>query len=199
VVTCELSVLAFALALVVGTVIATFRVSPVGPLRFVGTAYVELFRNVPLTVHFVLFFFGLTKVGIKFDPFPTAVIVMTLYSGAFVAETVRSGINSVAGGQSEAARSLGLGFFQTFANVVLPQAFRTVTAPLGSLFIAHHKNTSIALVIAVAEIMYVSDRIKTDTAQPVAVFTGAAIAYLIITFPAGIGVGMLERRVAIKR
>jgi glutamate transport system permease protein len=195
-----LTLLSFTFALLMGTIVAACRVSPVPPLRLFGATWVELFRNTPLTLMMLLFFFGFTKVGVgPFDPFPSAVVVLSVYTSAFVAETVRAGINTVAGGQGEAARAIGLTFSQTMRLVVLPQAFRTVVAPLGSLFIALTKNTSIASVISVAELSKVADNLNTETARPLPVFAGAAVAYLILTLPSGFLVGMLERRVAIKR
>lgn len=195
-----LTLLSFALALLLGTIVAACRVSPVPPLRVAGATWVELFRNTPLTLMMLLFFFGFTKIGIgPFEPFPSAVIVLSVYTSAFVAETVRSGINTVAGGQGEAARAIGLTFFQTMRLVVLPQAFRTVVAPLGSLFIALTKNSSIASVISVGEISKLADNLNTDTARPLQVFAGAAVAYLILTLPSGFLVGAVERRLAFKR
>ncbi len=199
VVTVLLTVFSFSAALVIGTLVAAFRVSPVPPLRGAGGVWVETLRNTPLTVLMVLFFFGFTKVGFRYSGFTSAVIVLSAYTSAFVAETVRSGINTVALGQAEAARSLGLTFPQALGLVVLPQAFRTVVPPLGSLFIALTKNSSIASVISVVEITEVADRLNNQTARPVAVFLGAAVAYLILTLPSGYLVGLLERRVAIKR
>ena len=195
-----LTLLSFAFALLLGTIVAACRVSPVPPLRLAGATWVELFRNTPLTLMMLLFFFGFTKIGIgPFEPFPSAVIVLSVYTSAFVAETVRSGINTVAGGQGEAARAIGLTFAQTMRLVVLPQAFRTVVAPLGSLFIALTKNSSIASVIAVQEISKLADNLNTETARPLQVFAGAAVAYLILTLPSGFVVGALERRLAFKR
>ena len=195
-----LTLLSFAFALLVGTIVAACRVSPVPPLRVFGATWVELFRNTPLTLMMLLFFFGFTKIGIgPFEPFPSAVIVLSVYTSAFVAETVRSGINTVAGGQGEAARAIGLTFAQTMRLVVLPQAFRTVVAPLGSLFIALTKNSSIASVISVGEISKLADDLNTDTARPLQVFAGAAVAYLVLTLPSGFLVGAVERRLAFKR
>ena len=199
VLTVVLTVLSFSTALVIGTAVAAFRVSPVPPLRGLGATWVETVRNTPLTVLMVLFFFGFTKVGVRYSAFTSAVIVLSAYTSTFVAETVRSGINSVARGQAEAARSLGLTFPQVLALVVLPQAFRTVVAPLGSVFIALTKNSSIASVISVLEITEVADRLNNETARPFPVFAGAALAYLVLTLPSGFLVGALERRVAIKR
>jgi glutamate transport system permease protein len=197
--TVSLTLLSFAAALVIGTVVAAFRVSPVAPLRWAGGLYVELIRNTPLTVLFILFFFGLTKVGIQFESFPTAIIVLGGYTGAFVAEMVRSGINAVAHGQAEAARSLGFTFPQVLFGIVLPQAFRTVVAPLGGLFVALVKNSSIASIIAVEDLAFVNDVLSQETARPIPIFLGAAAAYLMITIPSGVLIEVLDRRVAIRR
>lgn len=195
----SLTLLSFLAAVVVGTVAAAFRVGPVPPLRWAGTTYVELVRNTPLAVHFIFFYFGLPKVGIRFGGFATAVFVLSMYTSAFVAETVRSGVNAVSSGQAEAARALGLTFPQVLGIVILPQAFRTVVAPLGSLFIALTKNSSVASIISVVELAEAADRLINDTAMPLAVSAGAAVAYLLLTLPSGWAVGVVERRVAIKR
>lgn len=197
--TVGLTLASFATAFLLGTLVAACRVSPIPPLRVAGAVYVELIRNTPLTVLFALFFFGLPKVGVIYPPYQSAVIVLSAYTAAFIAETVRSGINTVDRGQAEAARSLGLRFTQVLGLIVLPQALRSVVAPLGSLFIALTKNTSIAFAISVQEIAGIADRLNTNTARPVPVFLGAAVAYLILTLPSGVAVGVLERRLAIKR
>lgn len=175
------------------------RVSPIGPARAAGLAFVETVRNTPLPVLLVLFVFGFPKIGIRYSFFVSAIIVFSVYTGAFISETIRSGINSVSKGQVEAARSIGLTFGQTLGQVVLPQAFRTVVPPLANLFIALTKNTSVAAVVAVAELTYQADRLNTDTAQPILVFAGAGVAYLVLTLPSGFIFGAIERRVAIKR
>lgn len=195
----SLSLRSFFFAMLIGIVVASFRVSPVKPLRAVGMLYVEIVRNTPLLAQLLLFGFGLTKVGIQFDLFTTAVIVLSMYAGSFVAETVRSGILTVAAGQAEAARSIGLGFFQSLGFIILPQALRTVIAPIGSLFIANHKNTSLVQVLGVHELLFVADEIGNVTARPTQALIGAAACYLIVTYPAGLLVGVIERRMAIKR
>lgn len=197
--TVALTLLSWVGAFVLGVVIASFRVGPVPPLRAAGTVYVELVRNCPLAVLFVVFFFGFPKIGITEPPFTSAVIVLSVYTGAFVAETVRAGFNTVAPGQVEAARSLGLTFGQILGLVVLPQALRSVVAPLGNLFIALIKNSSIAYTISVVELTGTAQRLGISTAQFVPVFLGAALAYLALTLPSGALVGVIERRVAIKR
>jgi len=197
--TIELTALSFVVAFVLGVVIAGFRVSPIPPLRVAGAFWVETFRNTPVVVLISLFFFGLTKVGLLYTPFVTALIVLSIYTSSFVAETVRAGINAVSRGQAEAARALGLTFAQTLRIVVLPQALRTVVAPLGSVLIALIKNSGIATVIGVMELTGAADRLNNTTEQPIPVFLGAAVAYVLIALPTGWGVGVLERRVAIKR
>jgi glutamate transport system permease protein len=197
--TVSLTVLSFAAALVIGTVVAACRVSPVPPLRAAGSLYVGIVRNTPLAVLMVGFLFGAGDLGIQFSFFNTAVIVLSAYTGAFVGEIVRSGVNAVARGQGEAARALGLTFPQVLRIVVLPQAFRTVVAPLGTLFIALIKNSSLAALISVDELVGTTEQLINETAQFLPIFMGAAVAYLVLTIPSGLVLGVIERRVAIKR
>src|SRR5438105_2379133 len=157
--TLALTLASFAGALAIGIVVASMRVSPVAPLRAAGTAYVETIRNIPLLVLLFLFFFGFPKIGIQYPPFPSAVIVLAAYTGSFVAEAIRSGINTVAAGQAEAARALGLTFPQSLRLVVLPQALRAVVAPIGNIFIALIKNSALALTISVMELGFVSAKL----------------------------------------
>ena len=198
-VTVRLSVVSFALAMVLGCVIAIFRVSPVAPLRAAGLTYVETFRNIPLTVFFTLAVFGLPKVGITMSFFSFAVLVLSVYTGAFVSEALRSGINTVAAGQAEAARSLGLTFGQTLRLVVVPQALRTVVQPIGSLFIALVKNSAIASAFAVLELTSTFEQLTEKEAETATLLLGTAVAYLVITVPAGLLTGVVERRVAFRR
>ncbi len=197
--TLELSVLSFAIAFVLGTVVAAFRVSPVPPLRFASAAYVELVRNTPLLVLMFLMVFGVPSIGFTYSYFVSAIIVLSAYTGTFVSETVRSGINAVSKGQVEAARAVGLTFPQTLRLVVMPQALRTVVAPLGGLFIALLKNSSLAVVINVPELTSAAEDVGTATASFIPAFMGAAVAYLMLTVPSGFATAWLERRVAIKR
>lgn len=188
-------------ALILGTIMAGFRVSPVPPLRWVGTSWVNVFRNCPLTV--VLFFcaFGLPEIGINGQYFWFGVLGLVLYTSAFVCEAVRSGINSVPAGQAEAARAVGLTFTQSLSNVILPQALRTVVPPLASVLIAMIKNSAIVGAFGVGgDLFSVGDTLTSargEAALPVLI--GVTIGYLILTIPAGLGLGVLERKVAIAR
>jgi glutamate transport system permease protein len=191
--TVSLTALSFALAIAIGTVLATFRVSPIRPLRLAATTYVEIVRNTPLTVHILLAFFGWPKLGFRFGPFTTAVIVLAYYTGAFVGETIRAGINTVGQGQVDAARAVGLRFDQVLGKVVLPQAVRSVVAPLGSVLSALVRNSAVAYVISVHDLMGVSDRLITETARPVPVLLGAAISYYAITIPLAFFINYVDR------
>jgi glutamate transport system permease protein len=197
--TIRLALLSFAFAMVIGVVIASFRVSPIPPLRRFATFYVALFRNTPLVVLMAFFFFGLTKIGIRYPPFTSAAIVLSAYTGAYISEAVRSGVNSVSKGQAEAARAIGLNFVQVLTLVILPQALRTVVAPIGNLFIANAKNTSIAYTIGLVELTGTASQLTTQLARPLQLFGAAAIAYVLMIIPTGLLFGAIEQRVAIRR
>jgi glutamate transport system permease protein len=187
-------------ALLFGTAIAALRLSPIAPLRLVGAGYVEIVRNTPLTLVFFFVVFVLPRLGAIFPFFVSALVALSVYTAAFVCEAVRSGINSVGLGQSEAARSIGLTFGQSLRLIVLPQALRSVVPPLISVFIALTKNSSIAGVFFVGELFNVGRRLATDNPDAVvAVLLGVAFFYLLITVPAGVLAARLERRVAFAR
>jgi glutamate transport system permease protein len=188
-------------SLVLGTIIATFRVSPVPPLRWLGTSWVNVFRNCPLTV--VLFFvaFGLPEIGVNGAYLWFGVTGLILYTSAFVCEAIRSGVNAVPAGQAEAARSMGMTFGQSLQIVVLPQALRSVVPPLGSVIIAMIKNSAIVGAFGVGGDLFSAGVTLTGAEGYAAlpVFTGVALGYLAITIPAGLALGVIERRVAIAR
>ncbi|MGY1692897.1 amino acid ABC transporter permease [Geodermatophilus sp. SYSU D01105] len=199
--TLSLAVVSGVCSLVLGTVLAGMRVSPVPPLRGLATFYVEVFRNTPLTVVFFFLVFGLVYVDLQFPSrFVAAVTALSLYTAAFVCEALRSGINAVPPGQAEAARALGLDFGQTLRTVVLPQAFRTVVPPLGNVWIALAKNTSIAAGFAVTDLTAALQRLSNVNAdQLLAVFAAVVIGYLVITLPSAWAIRAVEKRVAIVR
>jgi glutamate transport system permease protein len=188
-------------SLALGALIATFRVSPVPPLRAFGAFYVTTFRNTPLTL--VLFFiaFGIPEIGINASYYVFGVTALVVYTAAFVCEAIRAGINSVSAGQAEAARSIGLTFGQTLSLVVLPQALRTVVPPLGSVIIAMFKNSAVVGAFGVGRDLFSVQAVLTSSqGLPITpVLTGVAIGYLMITIPAGIFLLWLERKVAIVR
>jgi glutamate transport system permease protein len=139
-------------ALVLGTTVGGMRVAPVTAVRAWGTIYVNVIRNTPLTLLMFFFAFGYPKLGLPVLSYTTlAISALGIYTASYVAEVLRSGINTVPVGQAEAARALGLGFRQSLSLVILPQAFRTVIPPMMSVFIALLKNTTIAAGFSVAE------------------------------------------------
>ena len=198
--TLEVSALSSVLALLLGTLLAAMRVSPVPTLRAAGATYVELVRNTPLTVVFFFVVFVLPQLDILLPYFAFAVIALTVYHAAFFCEAVRSGINAVGVGQAEAARSIGLTFGQSLRLVVLPQAFRTVIPPLNNVVIALIKNSSIAAAFGVVELTATGTRLANANGDAViAILAGVAVCYLVLTLPSGWLAGRLERRLAVAR
>jgi glutamate transport system permease protein len=188
------------IALVVGTVLAAMRVAPAPPLRWAATTYVEIVRNTPLTLVFVLIVFGLPELGFRFSFFARAVIALSIYTSAFVCEVLRSGINAVQPGQAEAARALGMTFGQTMQTVVLPQAFRTVIPPLGNLLIALTKNTAIAEAFGVIEATGTFDNLVRDFPGSFwALFLGTALGYVLIVLVVSAVLRLVEWRVVVLR
>lgn len=197
--TVELTALSGLLALVLGVLLAAFRVSPVPPLRIFGTVWVNVLRNTPLVLLFFAVVFGLPKIGIDLGYFTFAVLALGCYTASFVCETVRSGINTVPVGQAEAARSLGMTFGQTLRLVVLPQATRAVVAPTGSILIALTKNSAIAGAFNVAELYGVMKTWNELGYRIFAIFFWIALGYLVITFAIGALFRLLENRLAVAR
>ncbi|MEU3992498.1 amino acid ABC transporter permease [Streptomyces platensis] len=188
------------LALVLGVLIAGFRVSPIPPLRAFGTAWVTVLRNTPLTLLFLVAFFVVPQVLFQgASPYVLATLALGFYTSSFVCEAVRSGINTVPLGQAEAARSLGMTFSQTLGQIVLPQATRTVLPPLSSIFIALTKNSAIAGAFGYGELFNVS-KLLNDKGYAIAwIFLWTALAYLIITFAISAVFRLLERRMGVAR
>lgn len=206
-VTIQLAVLSTIGSLVLGTVIAVLRLSPVRILRLLGTWYVNVFRNMPLTLLMVFSILGLTYIlGIQLDAnvvktnaFRWAVVMLSVYHGAFICEALRSGVNTIPVGQAEAARSIGLTFGQSMREVLLPQAFRGSIAPIGSTIIALTKNTTVAAVIGVGEAANLMSVVIDNKGSGLEVFLPFAIGFVILTLPVGLAFTNMSRRLAVKR
>jgi len=197
--TIQLLLVSGAIALVVGTLVAVARVSPVPILRGVGTTYVTLFRNTPLLVLILLTYYGLPEIGIDFGFFIMITMAMGLYTAAFVTEAIRSGVNGIGLGQAEAARSIGMPFGMTMTQVILPQAFRLVVPPLASVFIALTKNTSLAAIFGIAEATYRMKGLTRDfPAEQIQIFIGIALGYIIIVEIISFAASRFERRWAVR-
>lgn len=187
-------------ALVIGTIVAAMRISPVATLRGVATFYTEIVRNTPLTLVLIFTALVLPYLGSRLPYVVAAMIGLAVYTSPFVAEALRSGINGVPVGQSEAARSVGLGFSQTVSLVIFPQAFRMTIPPLINVFIALTKNTSVAGGFFVVELFTVGKELANANGQAViAVLLGVATFYLLITVPLGLLAVQLERKWVVQR
>ncbi|MGK4578937.1 amino acid ABC transporter permease [Kitasatospora sp. HPMI-4] len=197
--TLEMTGLAFAGALVLGVVLAVFRISPVPPLRLAGAGYVTAFRNIPLLVLLVLFVFGLPEIGLLYPLLTTVTLTMALYWAAFVCEVVRSGIRTVPVGQVEAARALGLTFFETLQYVVVPQAMRSMVQPLGNVFIGLALGTSLGAAVGVPELTGQAQFVTLKYDNPLTSFAATTAVYVVITLSSGLIAGRIERKVAIRR
>ncbi|ODQ94852.1 amino acid ABC transporter permease [Mycolicibacterium holsaticum] len=209
--TIQLTVYSAVGALVLGTGLAAMRLAPVPVLRLLGAGYVNIVRNTPLTLIILFCSFGISQtLGITLvDPnsltsiedsnFRLAVLGLTVYTAAFVCETVRAGVNTVPLGQAEAARSLGLSFGQNLRIILLPQAFRAVIIPLGSVLIALTKNTTIASAIGVAEAALLMKEMIENEAALLVIGSIFAAGFVILTLPLGLLFGWLGKRMAVAR
>ncbi|GAB95216.1 glutamate transport system permease protein [Kineosphaera limosa] len=196
-------------AFVLGTIIAIFRLAPVGFLRGLGRFYVEVIRNTPLTLIMVstllVFHSNLLIPMIGADTVATrnfnwAVVALAIYHSAFVCEALRSGVNTVPVGQAEAARSMGLTFTQSLRHVIFPQALRGAIVPLTNVFIALTKNTTVAAVIGVAEIAYLTSIvIENQPGLILSMFLIVALGFVILTLPIGLLGTYLGRKLAVQR
>ncbi|WSQ12219.1 amino acid ABC transporter permease [Streptomyces sp. NBC_01231] len=206
--TVKLTALSALGSLVWGTLLAAMRVSPVPLMRGFGTAYVNIVRNIPLTVIIVFTSLGLADIfgmtmGASDDvdalSFRLAVLGLVAYTASFVCEAIRSGINTVPVGQAEAARAIGLSFSQVLSLIVLPQAFRSVIGPLANVLIALTKNTTVAAAIGVAEAALLMKEMIENEAQTLAIGAVFAFGFVVLTLPTGLFLGWLSKRLAVKR
>lgn len=185
------SLIALLSSFILGTLIAVLRMAPIKPLNWLGTAYVEFIRNIPVLV--IIFF---TYLAGNFGGMTAGTIGLTIYTAAFIAEAIRAGIMSVPKGQMEAARSTGLSYGQSMRMVILPQAIKIVIPSLGNQFINLVKNSSLLAVVAGGDLMYQGDLISAKTYVTFDTYVLVALFYLILTIPLSLGVGFLEKRMA---
>ncbi|MGI5438837.1 amino acid ABC transporter permease [Streptomyces shenzhenensis] len=197
--TLQLTVYASVLALVLGFVMASFRVAPVAALRAVGATWVTVLRNTPLTLLFFAVLLGLPRFGLVLPFQVFAVLALGCYTSAFICEALRAGINTVPKGQGEAARSLGMTFGQTLGLVVLPQAFRSVIPPVGSTLIALAKNSAIAGAFSVTELLGTYKTLGELGYDVVWTFVWIAVGYLVVTLAISALFNLLERTWGVAR
>jgi glutamate transport system permease protein len=209
--TIQLTVFSALGALILGTVLAAMRLSPVPVLNWLGTSYVNVVRNTPLTLIILFCSFGLSQTlgitlvdsqsttSIEDGNFRLAVLGLTVYTASFVCETIRSGVNTVPLGQAEAARSLGFTFGQNLRMILLPQAFRAVLIPMGSVLIALTKNTTIASAIGVAEAALLMKEMIENTAALLIIGVIFALGFMVLTLPMGLVFGWLGKKYSVSQ
>jgi glutamate transport system permease protein len=207
VVNLQIAAVCAVLSLILGTILVSMRVSPTPVMRAAGTTYVTIVRNTPLTLLLAFSALGLSdQMGLVFSQEPSTngfwLVVMGLsaYTAAFVCEALRSGINTVPFGQAEAARAIGLTFTQSLRLIILPQAFRAVIAPLGSVIIAMIKNTTVAIAAGyLAEVAFKMKDTFDTTGVSIPIFIGIALAFMAVILPIGLFTGWLAKRLAVAR
>ena len=203
-VTLELSSVSIVLAFLLGLFIAVLRMSHLKPVRFIASAYLEFFRNTPLLVQIFFWYFGSYKVlptavndwlnSTNFE-FAAAVIALSIYTSAFIAEDLRSGILSIPKEQMEAARSAGFSFLRSMQYIILPQAVRITVPPLVNQFLNLAKNSSLAMTIGVAELTYQARQVESYSFKGFEAFTAATLVYLAISVCITYLVHVYDRRV----
>lgn len=204
IVTLKLSVISIALSFIAGLVIAVMRMSHNRPLRWFAHAYLEFFRNTPLLVQIFFWYFGsyrvlpmvvndwLNEVGFEFA---AAVIALTIYTSAFIAEDIRSGVLSIPKEQMEAARSAGFSYLQSMRYVILPQAVRITIPPLINQFLNLAKNSSLAMTIGVMELTYQARQVESYTFKGFEAFTAATVVYVVISLVITFAVNLYNDKV----
>ena len=179
--TIPLTVLSFFFAMIIATVVALIQFAKVPVLTPIARFYIWIIRGTPLLVQLFVIFFGLPNLGILLEPFPAAVIVFAINTGAYDAETIRAALESVPRGQLEAGECVGLTYFQTIRRIVLPQAMRTAFPSLSNSLIALVKDTSLAANVTVTEMFMTTQRIVARTYEPLALYIEVGLIYLLFS------------------
>jgi putative glutamine transport system permease protein len=190
------SVIALVISLIVGTLLAIFQISTNKLVRILASSYVEFFRNIPLLIIVMFFYVVVPLYWFQIDGFTAGTIGLTIYTSAFIAETIRAGILSVPKGQMEAGLSTGFTYSQTMRYIVLPQAVKIVIPPLGNQFINLVKNSSVLAMVAGLDLMYQGDLIASETFNTFETYILIGLIYLIITLPLTYLMAYVERRLA---
>jgi His/Glu/Gln/Arg/opine family amino acid ABC transporter permease subunit len=194
--TIEVTVGGFMVAMVIGLTLALLQRLHVRPLSAVIAVYVDVFRAVPVLTQLFIVYFGLTEIGIRLDPLPSAIIGFGINGGAYLTEVFRAGIESVHQGQMEAAQMLGMTRFAALRIVILPQAMRVVLPTLGNFAIGLLKDTTLASAVAAPELMFQARTLVDKTFLATEIFVTAATIYLVMSVPLGYLTRRAEARVA---
>jgi len=195
--TFQVSVLALLLSLVMGTIVAVLKISPIKLIKGLATAYIEFIQNTPLLIQIFFFYFGLPALGIQLNPFISGTLGLAVYTSAYIAEAIRAGIQSISSGQVEAGRASGLTYIQTMRYIILPQAIKVVIPPLGNQFLNLVMGSAILGSISGKDLMYYGDIISSDTFVVFDVYIFVALFYLILTVPLSLLISYLERKFSV--
>ena len=190
------SIIALVLSLTIGTLLGILQISTNKGVKLLANAYVEFFRNIPLLIIVMFFYVVVPLYWFQIDGFTAGTIGLTIYTSAFIAETIRAGILSVPKGQMEAGLSTGFTYSQTMRYIVLPQAVKIVIPPLGNQFINLVKNSSVLAMVAGLDLMYQGDLIASETFNTFETYILIGLLYLIITLPLTYLMAYIERRLA---
>ena len=194
--TLKISVVSILFAILIGTVVGIARLSSEPVTRFISFAYVELIRNTPLLVQlYIIYFFAGSL--LRMSAFAAGTSALSLFAGAYVAEIVRAGIQSIPKGQMEAARSLGMNYAKAMRHVILPQAFKQIIPPLAGQFISLIKDSSLVSVIALADLTFQAQQAVARTYYAFEIYFTVAFLYLVMTFTLSMATQYIERRLAI--
>lgn len=180
---------------ILGTFLSLLKLSKYKVLRFISTTYIEIFRGTPILVQLYLIYYAIPQVSnVRFNPLTAAIVTLCLNSGAYVAELIRAGIMAVDKGQMEAARSLGMPLWKAMSIIIIPQAVKNILPALANEFIVIIKESSIASVIGVNELMYKTDTVRGNSFRSMEALLIAAMIYFVMTFTLSKIVAYFERR-----
>lgn len=194
-VTIVLAVISILLGLVLGILVALLKMSKIKPVSLLASMYVGFIRDTPLLVQIYLVYIGLPKiVGVSIPDFVTGLVALTLYSTAYIAEIIRSGIQSLPVGQVEAATSLGMPQARVMTDIVLPQAFKNILPALGNQFIGNIKDSSLVSVLGITDLMFAAQTVRGSTALGLEPMIVASGLYLVMTWSLNRLLNLFERR-----
>ena len=195
--TIELTLMAIFLGTMIGLFVALIKISQKKPLVLIGTMYTWIFRGMPLLVQLFIIYYGLPSIGIEFTAHQAAVMGLSLCGGAYIAEIIRAGIQSIDKGQMEAAYSLGMSWQQAMFRVIIPQSFKRLIPPMGNEFITLLKDTSLVAVISMVELLRAAQTQASSTFKPFEMYMTAGVIYLLLTTIFTIIFKKIEERLAL--
>ena len=199
--TIPLAVISFFAGVAIALIVALIRIVEkpnlgMRLLQILCRIYVSTIRGTPMLVQIFIIFYGLPEVGIKLDPFPTAIIAFSINIGAYASETIRAAILSIPKGQWEASYSIGMNYYQTFTRTIIPQALRVSVPPLANTFISNVKDTSLASLVLVTEMFRVAQNITAENYEFIMIYSETALIYWCICLILSFAQDRLEQRLS---